>query len=93
MLEEQQLERQKQRLLEAYLAEVISLEELERKRTHLDQKEVAIRLQRTQLEASATERLQLAQIATSIEAFCAQIRPVLAQATFEQKRQLVQYVS
>jgi site-specific DNA recombinase len=87
---EQQLERQKQRLLEAYLAEVISLEELERKRTHLDQKEAAIRLQRTQLEASATERLQLAQIATSIEAFCAQIRLVLAQATFEQKRQLVE---
>ena len=67
---EQQLERQKQRLLEAYLAEVISLEELERKRTHLDQKEAAARLQHTQLEASAAERVQLAQIATSIEAFC-----------------------
>jgi site-specific DNA recombinase len=87
---EQHLARQKQRLLEAYLAEVISLEELERKRNHLDQKEEAIRLQHTQLKATTAERLQLSQIAASTEAFCTQIGPVLDQATFEQKRQLVE---
>ena len=87
---EQQLERQKQRLLDAYLAEVISLEELERKRTNLDQKQAAARLQHKQLEATAQERVELAQIATSIEAFCAQVRPVLDEASFDQKRQLVE---
>ena len=87
---EQQLERQKQRLLDAYLAEVISLEELERKRTNLDQKQATARLQHKQLEATAQERVELAQIATSIEAFCAQVRPVLDEASFDQKRQLVE---
>jgi len=87
---QQQLERQKQRLLDAYLAEVISLDELERKRTHIDQKTKAITIQHSQLEATTAERLELAQVATSIETFCAQIRPVLTEASFEQKRQLVE---
>jgi site-specific DNA recombinase len=86
----QQLGRQKQRLLDAYLAEVISLDELERKRTHLDQKLEAVHIQSSQLEATAAERLELAQIAASIEAFCAQTRPILTEASFEQKRQLVE---
>jgi site-specific DNA recombinase len=87
---DKQLQRQKQRLLDAYLAEVLSLEELKRKRAIIEQKLDAIHIQRNQLEATASERLELAQFATSIEEFCVQIRPVLDNASFEQKRQLVE---
>jgi site-specific DNA recombinase len=86
---DKQLERQLQRLLEAYLMEVVTLPEFERKRQELTQKQDALRRQRTQLEATAEQRLELSQTAASIEAFCAQIRPTLNRASFAQRRQLV----
>ncbi len=43
-----------------------------------------------QLEASANERIELAEIADSIEQFCKQVRPGLTNATFEHKRALVE---
>jgi site-specific DNA recombinase len=46
--------------------------------------------QRRQLEASANERTELAKIADPIERFCEQVRSGLANATFEQKRALVE---
>jgi site-specific DNA recombinase len=85
-----QLERQQERLLDAYIANVIQLAELERKRKELTQKQEAIQKQTSQLQATATQRIALSQVAESIEAFCAQIRPVLEEASFEQKRQLVE---
>ncbi len=39
---------------------------------------------------SVQQQQELTQIADSIEAFCARIRPVLANATFAQRRQLVE---
>jgi site-specific DNA recombinase len=86
----EQLERQQERLLEAYLADVVTLPELERKRQELAQKQEALRTQQAQLEATVTQRIELSQVAASIEAFCAQVRPVLEQATFAQRRQLVE---
>jgi site-specific DNA recombinase len=85
-----QLDRHQERLLEAYLAEVIQLPELERKRSELARKQEAIQIQLVQLQTKATQTIQLAQIADSIEAFCAKIRPVLQQAKFDQKRQLIE---
>ena len=85
-----QLEQQQERLLEAYLASVISLPELERKRQALQRKQEALEAQRTQLEASVNQQLALTQITDSIEQFCAQIRPMLDHATFAQRRQLVE---
>jgi hypothetical protein len=77
-------------LLEAYLAEVITLPELERKRQELQRKQTALETQRAQLEASVQQQGELTQLADSIEAFCARIRPVLETATFAQRRQLVE---
>lgn len=85
-----QLEHQQERLLEAYLAEVITLPELERKRQELQRKQTALETQRAQLEASVQQQGELTQLADSIEAFCARIRPVLETATFAQRRQLVE---
>jgi site-specific DNA recombinase len=86
----EQLERQQERLLEAYLADVVTLSELECKRQELARKQEALRTQQAQLEAAVTQRVELSQVAVSIEAFCAQVRPALEQVTFAQRRQLVE---
>jgi site-specific DNA recombinase len=86
----QQLERQQERLLEAYLADIVKLPELERKRDELGRKQEALRLQITQLQTQVDHRMELSKVADSIETFCAQVRPVLHQADFVQKRQLVE---
>ena len=84
-----QLEHQQERLLEAYIASIIQLPEFERKRKELLQKQEALHKQEFQLQATSTERINLSQVADSIEAFCAKIRPTLEHASFEQKRQLI----
>ena len=84
-----QLERHQQRLLDAYLGEVIGLAELERKRKELDRRHATLTAQQRQLDAAAEQRLELQAVADGIEAFCQTIRAGLATATFEQRRQLV----
>ena len=84
------VERQKRRLLEAYLGGVLELPELRRKREELDGRSESLLAQKRQLEASANERMELAKIADSIERFCEQVRSGLDNATFEQKRALVE---
>jgi site-specific DNA recombinase len=85
-----QTERQKRRLLDAYLGGVLELPELERKRTEIEGRCDALLAQQRQLDASAEERIELAGIAGSIEKFCEQVGAGLAGATFEQKRALVE---
>jgi site-specific DNA recombinase len=85
-----QLDRQQQRLLDAYLAEVINLPELDRKRQDLDRRRVTLLAQQRQLDAAARQRMELGAVADGIEAFCQTIRDGLATATFEQRRQLAE---
>ena len=85
-----QLERQQQRLLDAYLAEVIALAELERKRQDLDRRRDTLLAQQRQLDAAARQKLELGAVADGIEAFCQTVRAGLATATFEQRRQLAE---
>jgi site-specific DNA recombinase len=85
-----QLDRQQQRLLEAYLAEVIGLAEFQRKREELDRRHAALAAQQRQLDAAAGQRLELQAVADGIEAFCQAIRAGLAAATFKQRRQLAE---
>lgn len=84
------LARQEERLLEAYLAEVIELAELERKRRDIAQKQQALDRQVRQLEAQLHKQIEINAIAPSIEAFCQRVQQGLAQATFDQKRELVE---
>src|SRR5215207_2670594 len=83
-------ERQRERLLEAYLGGVLELAEFERKRKELEGRTDALLAQERQQEASARERTELAAIADSIAEFCERLRAGLADATFEQKRRLVE---
>src|SRR6266581_7622953 len=85
-----QLERQQQRLLDAYLAEVIALAELDRKRQDLDRRRDTLLAQQRQLDAAARQKLELGAVADGIEAFCQTIRAGLATATFEQRRLLAE---
>src|SRR5216683_578151 len=85
-----QLDRQQQRLLDAYLAEVVGLPELERKRQELDRRHATLLAQQRQLDAAAEQRLELKAVADGIEAFCQTIRAGLATATFAQRRQLAE---
>ena len=87
---ERLLKHQQARLLEAYLASVIDLEELERKRGELIRKQKALATQRLQLEMTIVERVELSGVASSIETFCTQVRPTLDHAIFAQRRQLVE---
>jgi site-specific DNA recombinase len=72
------------------LASVIELEEFERKRSELARKQKALAIQCLQLEMTVIERVELSDLATSIEAFCIKVRPMLEHATFTQRRQLVE---
>ena len=85
-----QLERQQQRLLDAYLAEVVTLPELDRKRQDLDRRHATLLAQQRQLDAAARQKLELGAVADGIEAFCQTVRTGLATATFEQRRLLAE---
>lgn len=84
------LNRQLDRLTEAYLGEVIPLAEYQRRRRDLEQRDEALASQERQLQAQADQRMELAGVAGSIEEFCARVQSGLEGATFEQRRQLVE---
>jgi site-specific DNA recombinase len=84
------IEHQLERLTEAYLAKVLELDEFKRRRQELDQRLQAIAGQVRQLEASVGHRDELAAMAESITLFCQRVQQGLTEATFEQKRQLVE---
>jgi site-specific DNA recombinase len=84
------LDHQLERLTEAYLSEVIPLAEYQRRRRDLEQRLETLDKQAQQLAASVDRQAELAGMVTSIEDFCRRVRIGLAQATFEQKRQLVE---
>lgn len=84
------LERQLERLTEAYLKEVIPLAEYERRRRALGRQQEALDEQARQLERQVERTVELAGVVASIEEFTARIGRGLAAATFEQRRQLVE---
>ena len=84
------LSQQLDRLTEAYLSGVIALEEYRRRRADTEQRQRALEEQQRQLDLHTDRQNELAGLAESIEGFCQRIRQGLEQATFEQKRQLVE---
>jgi site-specific DNA recombinase len=85
-----QSERQQERLLSAYLAEVIDLQTFERSRASLQRQQESLTIQQRELAACAQKQLDLSAVASSIEQFCAQVRTGLANATFDRRRALVE---
>jgi site-specific DNA recombinase len=84
------LQHQLERLTEAYLASVVSLDEYRRRRQDLERRAQGLAEQQRQLEMQVDRRQELAGLASGIEDFCRRIRHGLTEATFVQKRQLVE---
>jgi site-specific DNA recombinase len=84
------LERQLERLTEAYLLAVIPVAEYQRRRQMLEQRLQASMTLASQLEAQADRRAELAGWAASAADFCQRVRAGLAGADFARKRQLVE---
>ena len=86
------LEREEQRLLDAYQAEVISLEELRERRHHLTERRRAVLAQQEQQVQLRREAAQAHQVLTDVRAFCERIRTRLNAASFEEKQAILQLV-
>ena len=87
---QQRLDQQLERLTDAYLGAVMPLEEYERRRRDLEQHRHGLDRQAEQLAGQIDRQTDIAAMVTSVEAFCQRVRAGLENATFEQKRQLVE---
>jgi site-specific DNA recombinase len=83
------LHHQLERLTDAYLRAVIPLDEYERRRRELERRVQALAGQEEQLRDDAERQRQLAGLAASLESFRERAQRGLAQASFEQRRELV----
>jgi site-specific DNA recombinase len=86
------VQRQIERLTEAYLAGVLGLEEYRRRRHDLEDKARGLAAQVQQLDAQVDRQAELARLALSMDEFCRRVREGLEQATWEQKRQLIEWL-
>ena len=84
------LGQQLERLTDAYLAGVVALDEYRRRRGDLERRQRQLEEQARQLEAQADRRKELAGLSASIGEFCRRVRQGLDQASFEQRRSLVE---
>lgn len=85
-----QLQQQLDRLTDAYLNGVIPLAEYQRRRGDLEQRIEAFKRQAEQLHAQANRQTEVAGLVKSVEDFCQRLQTSLQNATFEQKRQIVE---
>jgi hypothetical protein len=69
---------------------VLPLEEYQRRRRELEHRQQGIAEQARQLEVSVGHHEELADMVQSMEAFCQHVQQGLAEATFEQKRHLIE---
>ena len=83
------LSQQIERLTDAYLRAVLPLDEYERRRRDLEHRMQALADQEELLHNDAQRQQHLAGVVTSLEAFRERVQHGLANATFEQRRQLV----
>ena len=86
----QKIEKQKARLLEVFLAEVIDRNEFERKRQELEKTDNSFKNQLQQLQKEAQKQINIKQIAQGIEGFCRRTGQTLDQLEFQQRRQLIE---
>jgi len=85
-----QLERQIQRLVDAYEAEALTLDELRARRVRLEERLAGLRRDEQRHQAESTQAAQAEVVAGRIEEFRAAIARGLERATFAQKRALIE---
>ena len=84
------LERQRKRLLEAYLAEVIDLAAFEGKDGELRRRQQDLQAQEREIVAQSQRLIAVGETVRSITALCERLQMGLEQATFAQRRELVE---
>jgi site-specific DNA recombinase len=84
------LGQQLERLTDAYLAGVVTLDEYRRRRSDLERRQQELEEQARQLEAQADRQKELAGLSDSIGEFCRRVRQGLDEASFEQRRSLIE---
>lgn len=87
---QESLRRQRECLLEACLAEAIDLSTLQRKDGELHRRQEDAWAQQREIAAQGQRLVGVHALAESINAICARLRIRLEQATFEQRRQLIE---
>jgi len=87
---QQQIEQQLDRLTAAYLGNVIPLPEYQRRRAELECRQTALAQQARQLQEHVQQQTHVAQLTGSLSEFCQRTQTGLANATFAQRRQLVE---
>jgi site-specific DNA recombinase len=83
------LAREERRLLDAYQAGVISLQELTERRFHIEHRRHGLIEQREHDALLRRERIRAQEVLTSVTAFCERVGSRLAEATFEEKQVLL----
>ncbi len=86
----ERLDRQDKRLLDAYQAEVISLEELTQRRQQLATRHQALREQQQQHVQLGHNKMQAQRVLEGLTAFCQHVCNRLDEATFEEKQSVLQ---
>jgi len=86
------LQRQVERLTEAYLAGVMGLAEYQRRRCDLEQRQQTLAGQERQLKAQADRQAEITRLGVNVEQFCQRVSQGLEQASWEQKRQLIEWL-
>ncbi len=79
-----------ERLTEAYLAGVFPMEEYRRRRQELEQRLIALDQQHRLLEAKIHQEMEIFGMCEALTGFCQRVQAGLAEAPFEQKRQIVE---
>jgi len=85
-----QLKQQRERLTDAYQSGVLPLAEYQRRRQAVEQQMGVLDRQAQQIASQVEQQQELAGVMVSIEAFCQRVQVGLENATFAQKRQLVE---
>ena len=86
----QRLGREEQRLVDAYQAEVIDLEELKARREQIQGRRQVLVTQRDQEQRLQVERQAAKAVWSDLEAFCRRVRSRLDEASFAERQRILQ---
>jgi site-specific DNA recombinase len=84
------LANQIERLTQAYLEKIIGLKEYRRRRADLEGKVKGLQAQMEELEVKVDRHKQLESYLTHVQEYCEQVQKGLREASFEQKRELLE---
>ena len=83
-------DKQIQRLIDAYQMEIITLKELETRKGSIEQKILQLQEQIRDIKAAEKKEIDYRKIFDNIEAFCSAVKQGIENASFEDKRKIIE---